>query len=239
MRLTDLFERESNILDLNRFDNSEKIYENRKLIYTELEKHCTPWLKAVGASSLRDYLIDNDKQFYRGARIKPDQWIKPIRTDRKPLDMPEPIHEVIQSVYKERGVKANRSNSAFVTKSAGQAQSYGSGYPYTILAVGQFQTSALREVRDLYSIVNGIVANKVAEKYNIYGIKELMIRKDSGKLPEDAYELVTDAIREFINERLETNVDLRYFSMEGELLVHADYLAYLSAELKTALVQLS
>lgn len=227
MKIIDLFESKSNILDLNRI-SSKDFKENREMILSELDAHCRPWLDAVGAENTKAYLKNWKDHYYRGATVNTrKEWIKPVRQDRKPLDTPEMIHEFIQDVYRKNGIAANRGNSAFITREESVAQSYGTGTAYVVMAVGDFQTSMLQGVRDFYSLLNGIVTSVLARKYNIYGVKEFVVKMNT--IEEADVQTVFSEIERYISDHIVNNPDLSaQRGSDSEILLNADYIAYFS-----------
>jgi hypothetical protein len=227
MKIIDLFESKSNILDLNRIPSND-FKENREMILSELDAHCRPWLDAVGAENTKEYLKDWKNHYYRGATVNTrKEWIKPVRQDRKPLDTPEMIHEFIQDVYRKNGIAANRGNSAFITRLQSVAQSYGkTGTAYVVMAVGDFQSSMLDGIGDFYSMLNAIVASILAQKYNIYGVKEFVVKMNT--VDEADVQKVFAEIEKYISDHLVNNPDLSRKGSDSEILLKADYIAYFS-----------
>jgi ABC-type transport system substrate-binding protein len=166
--------------------------------------------------------------YYRGATVNTrKEWIKPVRQDRKPLDTPEMIHEFIQDVYRKNGIAANRGNSAFITRLQSVAQSYGkTGTAYVVMAVGDFQSSMLDGIGDFYSMLNAIVASILAQKYNIYGVKEFVVKMNT--VDEADVQKVFAEIEKYISDHLVNNPDLSRKGSDSEILLKADYIAYFS-----------
>jgi len=116
----------------------EKLVETWELI----KEKCSPWLNAT------DY---GEQTFYRGIQFNPkaNVLIRPVRTDRKPLDTEPKFHDIANALIAAAGGTANRSNSIFITSSLGMASSYGM-YTVVILPVGDFNYTWSPQWQDWY-----------------------------------------------------------------------------------------
>lgn len=157
--------------------NAEKFNELISFIY----KNCMPYVseaKNIGEGRL-----------FSGRSGSRDTFIDSVRKDRKPVDMPFDMHNMLDDTfYKKFGFKA-RSNSLFVTGSHTTATDYGHNV-YMIIPIGNFQLIYSNEIRDLYTWLNKDVGRSVF--YNWCGehrkevdvtLKKRLIEK--GKDPED------------------------------------------------------
>lgn len=98
--------------------------EIAKILYND----CEPWLDAT-----------NGEIVYRGIKKYPEHlygFVKPVRGNRDPLDTPSDRHDILNTLIKQAGGIANRSNSMFVTSSPGVASHY--GRVFAVFPIGNF-----------------------------------------------------------------------------------------------------
>jgi len=241
MKMSDLFKSKkgksiNSVVDLNRFNpsNRREFYENRELIAAELEKFCQPWLKATtGGTKLSAYLENPIKTFYSGTNFDPNRWVKPIRGDRIPGFIPQPIHDILVDLYKEKGIAAHRGNSAFLYKIESYAKMFGDGKAYKVLIAGDFDESVLGDVKLLPKSLNNLITQMLYNEYGIKNMDEMIAAHKSGKLPDDAYKAVMDEIRDFVGERIQYDGNLQVMNPHVEVLVRADYIVYLNDDMDT------
>lgn len=109
---------------------------------TWMNKHCAPWLELAG-----------DQIVYRGIRYtdRPSGvfGVVPIRHDRRPMDSPLVYHEMLNAAIAQAGLKADRSNSAFVTNINKLSGDYGDSM--VVMPVDDFHYTWNTISRDAYS----------------------------------------------------------------------------------------
>lgn len=121
-----------------------------------IKSKCGPWLSRYGFTGV---------PLYRGIEGSGDNlFIRPVRQDRKPRNSSIENHNLlidfIERMAKKAGVEsgvANRHNSAFCysANSAGSANKYaGNGEAYYYLPVGEFRTTYIIGVHDLFPIIS-------------------------------------------------------------------------------------
>lgn len=120
-----------------------------------IKRDCKPWLKQAGKNLV-----------YRGTGNKEIFVKKQVRTDRYPLATPDAFHDYIDNKMKEKGFKARRKNSVFVTGDLSEAKRYGYG-TYVIFPIGDFDFTWSPKIMDLYYEIPATVAgpDKVDDQY--------------------------------------------------------------------------
>lgn len=221
MKLSDikLFENESDLYSLNELNDLTLETVNSKKFYRSISHYCKPFLDALGVS-LYDYVETKDLHYYRGTKDSFElAKVKPVRQNRKPLDTPDMFNKMIEDSIRRHGGVANRGNSAFITKSKDFARSYGT--PYLILPVGEFHTTLLDGVEDLYREINKLVREVTDDKYS-----DMQDLADRGK-PED-FEEIREAIDLIIETHIRTGINLKVHDQLGEVMLSANSLIYLN-----------
>jgi hypothetical protein len=220
MKLSDikLFENDSELYSLNELNGLFLETVNSEKFYKSISHYCKPWLDALGVS-LYEYVETKDLHYYRGIKDSFElAKVKPIRQDRKPLDTPDMFNKMIEDSIRRHGGVANRGNSAFITKNREFARRYGN--PYLILPVGEFHTTLLDGVVDLYKEINKLV-REVNDNY--FGMQDLL---DRGK-PED-FEEMREAIDLIIETHIRTDINLKAHNQKDEVMLSASSLIYLN-----------
>ena len=108
-----------------------------------IERDCQPFLSQSGGGLI-----------YRGIRGVDDYtcvlpgilYLQPVRTDRRPKNLPIDVHEILVKIFKELGFKANRNNVSF---SASLTISEKHGDAYILLPIGEFDYTWSEDVGDL------------------------------------------------------------------------------------------
>jgi hypothetical protein len=221
MKLSDvkLFENESELYSLNELNGLFLETVNSEKFYRSISHYCKPWLDDLGVS-LYDYVETKDLHYYRGTKDSFElAKVKPVRKDRKPLDTPAVFNKAIDDSIRKHGGVANRSNSAFITKSKDFARRYGN--PYLILPVGEFHTTVLQGVEDLYRELNKVVHEITNDKH--FNMQDVL---DRGT-PE-AVEEVMEAIDLIIETHIRTDINLRVYDSKNEVMLSASNLIYLN-----------
>jgi hypothetical protein len=88
---------------------------------------------------------------YRGLRGNQDVVLPSkgeYRTNRKPTDSPEILHNLFDKAIDFKGLVANRSNSIFVTGSKDFARKYGA--VYTVFPIGEFNYTWSSSAKDWF-----------------------------------------------------------------------------------------
>ena len=109
-------------------------------------------------TSLVDLIKDKCKPFlkdwnginflYRGMKQGFDYKVLPVRTDRKPKDMPIDLHNMFDNAFQSKfGWKA-RSNSVFCTGDKIATEEYGNCF--VIFPIGNYQFISSPNIEDLY-----------------------------------------------------------------------------------------
>jgi len=113
---------------------------------------------------------------YSGRKGKMNDLFKgKIRKNRKPLDTPVEIHNMIDDEFKKQvGIKP-RSNSLFCFRDEDRTSSYGT--PYVIFPVGKYKLIWSYEVHDLYDYL------RKTSTYFVYVIRNEDLKSTWIKLP--------------------------------------------------------
>ena len=129
----------------------------------QLVDDCMPFIKD---------LAENDFWYLYSGRGSANKEIikRKVRKNRKPVDTPEFIHNLLDDAFKkEFGVKA-RSQSIFVTTNEEDASSY--GMPYFVFPVGRKYAFIYSElVPDLYNLLTNRITSRMENYYNIEALK--------------------------------------------------------------------
>lgn len=110
-----------------------------------VKKNCQPWLSQVS---------DRVGPVYRGFRVKRYRpvnaraFTKRVRKRRNPLHSDRPMHNKFNNAIKKCGLKANRTNSVFVTSDFATAERYGK--PYVVMPIGHFNYTWSERVNDWF-----------------------------------------------------------------------------------------
>lgn len=104
--------------------NTQTMYEPEEQIafikeHLDLETEC---------SQILSVYRQTNQFLYRGMRNRPAVFRSGIRDDRKPLEMPEWIHNLLLKAYRRLGVAAHRGNSIFATPDEKIADVWGDAY---------------------------------------------------------------------------------------------------------------
>lgn len=122
----------------------------------------------------RPYLMAKEpEQFlYRG--MNSDEFAaynKPIRKNRIPKDMPEIIHETIDSYFKKHFGVYFRSNAIFTISDYNFADAYGT--VYAVYPVGRFQFLWSPNVKDLFTKLAGILSKNYDVDIDMFKSEDL------------------------------------------------------------------
>ena len=110
--------------------------------------NCQPFLKECKQSCGK-----NPRFLFSGRSGDKDYFIRNVRKNRTPMDMPEDAHDAFDDAFhKKFGIKA-RSNSIFVTGSKYMAENYGDTV-YAIFPIGKYKYLWSPKFQDLYSGTN-------------------------------------------------------------------------------------
>lgn len=176
-------------------------------------KDCMPYLKKLKKNNFRF--------IYSGRKTGEVTFKKNIRKDRKPSDMPEEIHNILDEKFKEKfGVKV-RSESLFGSVRINQASFY--GIPYYIFPIGNNYSLIWNEnIRDLYE-------NLRKEMNRWYpGIQNLkdqykLFRTGRSDINHDEFLMnLRKAVQNLMNGYKETKSIPSYISKKVEIMVNAN-----------------
>lgn len=162
-----------------------------------IKKDCQPFLQAgaprlwrgftkVGGSMMRR--IKNPAEV--NASYAPAFYIGSVKNDRKPKDMPESVHAMLNKFFTKHVGVPLRSSSLFVTGDWRMAGGYGD--PYVIFPIGEFHYAWAPSIGDAY---HALAANTTPDtwagdfgKYMWKSAKELKIDINGGEYDIDAYQ---------------------------------------------------
>jgi hypothetical protein len=114
--------------------------ENIDEIISLIKRDCQPFLK--------DWRKTGNDFLYTGKKIKKDFIKKKVRKDRKPKDMPEETHKIIDNwFYKKFGVRS-RSNAVFATFNEYNTYQYGD--LFMIFPIDNYIVISSDKVKDLW-----------------------------------------------------------------------------------------
>lgn len=119
-----------------------------------IKDKCKPYLKLVKGS---------DRLLFSGRKNEKPVIMKQVRQNRKPVDTPLEVHELLDNQFKDKfGIRA-RSNSIFCYfKNINMVGSDSSAYgdPYYIFPIGKFKTIWSPHIQDLFDEIQTIFEHK-------------------------------------------------------------------------------
>ncbi len=111
------------------------------LAFQKMAEECKPFLKELKRSNF-EFLYSGRKNNYENFEKKK------IRKDRKPKDMPEIIHNLLDKKFEKNfGVKA-RSQGFFISNNPSELFEYGT--PHYVFPVGNYKLIYSKIIKDLY-----------------------------------------------------------------------------------------
>lgn len=116
-------------------------------ILTILERDCKPFIK--------DFVATNQptKFLYRGVKGSNKSILKKtVRSDRRPLDMANATHRLLNEYFEDKFGIPLRSKSAFVNPNYAVADNYGRAYIF--FPIGKYEIYWSDEIKDLYNHVS-------------------------------------------------------------------------------------
>ena len=200
MKLTSLYESNSDL----------SLEEAVKIFHDE----CKPFQKEIGFNGIFDF-----KPLKRGMKNKPSILIDNVRSDRRPMSTPLPIHEFMDNwFYKKFGVKF-RSNAMFVTKSQ-SARLYGD--VYIVFPIGEFKYCYSSTIDDLYATI----ANKIESKLSSHYAPLTKEKFNDFLSDDDNLKFALDIVEKILTESKYVDNDLKYVSYNPEIMINCkSYLA--------------
>lgn len=108
-------------------------------------------------ANCQPYLAENPtlKELYRGVNETDEVLIKDVRSDRRPRNTDDKLHDIINSSMDKAGFTALRNNSVFVTFDYGTAIEYGK--LYIMFPIGKFDYTYSNTIVDLYGQADKII----------------------------------------------------------------------------------
>jgi hypothetical protein len=208
---------------------NEEIEDDGKDILLNLKEECSPFLKEYNKGFL-----------WRGTKRNVDtiRYFTP-RTERKPLDTSEKLHDILNDEFNKKfGWKVR--NGVFVTPNERDAWYYGDDSAYMFFPVGKYKYcySKYKDLaadmdRDVYAwfhysdtILFALwKKRKIKEDFKVWSERERK-RRDKG------YEqMARDVIRLYTNKNLSKVVNKRNevsFNCKGYYLVNPNYADYIA-----------
>lgn len=173
------FLNEGILIKYNKETAKEDIEEAIKLIL----KDCQPFLKECKIP------------IYRGVMGVEDVLMKNTpRQDRRPKDMPEYLHKILDSLFQEHFGWKPRSSGVFCSAHLGQSQSYGN--PFLFFPIGEYKYVFDSGIEDLYV--------KLRDDYNIPFPK--MSDKEWQKLKELLEDVENMLVRRWLNKVTKSSI---------------------------------
>jgi hypothetical protein len=121
---------------------------------------CRPFLKDISKSGKLDGLLFSGRKSYK------DYFIRALRTDRRPSDTKQNVHEYFDKEFNKKfGFKA-RSNAIFCTGRPSIARSYGN--LYCIFPIGKYNFVWSDDIKDLFMAYDKHLSNN-HQKYKWNG----------------------------------------------------------------------
>jgi hypothetical protein len=123
--------------------------KNNEQVFDLIKKDCAPYFKRFKKERLILY----------SGRKKTEDWYKgQIRQDRRPLDIPEEIHDLTNKYFKKKFGAPLRSECIFAYGLVHYTSSYGK--PYIILPIGDFNIYWHPTIIDFYGELDDLISNK-------------------------------------------------------------------------------
>jgi len=154
---------------VNLFEIIESASTDRELATPEgvanvIRSQCQPWFAEGGG-------IHPGKIIYRGQSTSPKAaFVKTIRTDRVPMNMSSEHTELLNDVIDEAGLRANRTNSMFVSGDEITALEY--GIVHVAFPIGNFNYTWSTLLSDWYVNFNSVFRHAGYEVMNVLIYKD-------------------------------------------------------------------
>lgn len=196
-----------------------QLNENENISLEEAVKifhdNCKPFQKEIGFNNSFDF-----EPFYRGMKNKPNILIGSVRTDRKPMNTPLPIHEFMDNwFYKKFGVKF-RSNAMFTIKDKPNAKFFGD--VYIVFPIGEFKYCYSNDVFDLYDLI----ISKIQQYTDINATDINTFLSDKQHL-----KTVIDIVEKILIDSNYVDSNLKALSVNSEIMINCkSYLAIKESE---------
>jgi hypothetical protein len=125
---------------------SKKQFDKFASVVKLLEKRCKPFLNEME---------DAEGFIYRGSKNRKDVYVQEVvpRTDRRPKDMPQWLHDMFDHEFKKKFGWSPRSEGVFTTAKKSDARSYGTTYSFW--PVGKYEYLYAPGISDLYYWIDG------------------------------------------------------------------------------------
>ena len=167
----------------------------KEIIDNILDK-CQPFLKDV----VKKKKGKGIPIMYSGRKDSRDWFIKPVRKDRKPKDMPLNIHQTLDDAFNKKFGFRARSNAIFVTGSEKLTRQYGN--PYIIFPVGEYKYAYNPSFKDLFINIKGHIRNHPITIHSDIDIDNWDINIDDWDYyvrDDDKKKVIGDWIAEYMN----------------------------------------
>jgi hypothetical protein len=213
-----------------------KITPDFETILEILWKKCNPFLKDLLKPGW------NGEFLYSGRGDRKDViMIRKVRSDRRPKDMPEYIHEIFDELFYDRFGFNARSNAIFCTGNVKQAKHYGN--VYMIFPVGKYKLVYSNNIPDLYTEIDddaeldkyywldqqaGDIKDEIKEQLRVEWENQYSMGSDGGHFEYHSFDTDIEDIPEgydftdaknYVEEVLEENGEGETFNE-----VHLDWL---------------
>ena len=146
-----------------------------------IQTNCQPFLKEMRQNNIKDFL-------YRGVNYGLNYWeVKKTRTDRKPKDTKQKIHELLDDLFLKKFGWRARSQGVFAIGDKLKICQKGYGHHHIFFPIGKYKYLWSPLVEDLYVQINMGNYHEFDEyvaKSNwddIYGPNEIKGKKKLGK----------------------------------------------------------
>jgi hypothetical protein len=133
------------IKHLNEESQSDK---TKEVLLDIIQTSCQPFLKEMRQNNIKDFL-------YRGVNYGLDYWeVKKTRTDRKPKDTKQEIHELLDDLFLKKFGWRARSQGVFTIGDKSKISQKGYGHHHIFFPIGKYKYLWSPLVEDLYVQIN-------------------------------------------------------------------------------------
>ncbi len=202
-------------------------YINEEILDKDIDfirKNCQPWIDMVQKYNTKNVYL------YRGMKNRSDFSIIKVRKNRKPMDINEYVHEMLDDILEKKFGWKVRSESIFCF-SYDPLATTGYGSSNIVIPIGKFDYLWSKKSKDLYYKINKNKVYKFIDKnsswneslkeiYNIYK-KEIYNFESFNEFKKFIY----DEFKKFINSldyKKNTGFKEMMDNYEGEITIHCD-----------------
>lgn len=178
--------------------------QDAKAAADTVARDASTYLKKMGTN-----ILNPNAHLFRGnfGRDAKRQWFEHTspRTDRRPRDMPEPIHDFLDQWFEEHFGFRYRSAGVFVTKNEQQAASYGTAV-YFIFPTDPYKILYGSKVDDIWRHVHKAIVQQHGPEY------WKALKTSDAELPEEDKQMIRDLLSNAKYRQVQSPVAVKHGS---------------------------